>query len=57
MYYDVGVGSHNLLLGSKFGALLEFEVADGSGESEVAVDSSEIDKATSGSDSCLLAWG
>lgn len=56
MYHDVGVGGHNLLLRSKLGALLELEVADGSGESEVAVDSSEVDEATSRGDSRLLAW-
>lgn len=31
VYHDVGVGGHDLLLGSKLGALLELEVADGSG--------------------------
>lgn len=56
MYHNVGVGGHDLLLGSKLGALLELEVADGSGKSEVAVDPSKVDKATSSGDSCLLAW-
>lgn len=55
MYHNVGVGGHNLLLGSKLGALLELEVANGSGESKVAVDPSKIDEATGGGDSCLLA--
>lgn len=56
MYHNVRVGGHNLLLGSKLGALLELEIADGSGESEVAVDPSKVDEATSGGNSCLLAW-
>lgn len=56
MNHDVGVGGYDLLLGSKLGALLEFEVADGSRESEVAVDPSEVDETTSGGNSCLLAW-
>lgn len=56
MHHDVGVGGHDLLLRSKLGALLELEVADGSGESEVAVDPSKVDETTSGGDSRLLAW-
>lgn len=56
MDHDVGVGGHYLLLRSKLGALLELEVADGSGESEVAVDPSKVDETTSGGDSRLLAW-
>lgn len=55
MYHNVGVGGHDLLLGSKLGALLELEVADGSGESEVAVNPSKVDETTSGGDSRLLA--
>lgn len=55
VYHDVGVGGHDLLLGSKLGALLELEVADGSGESEVAVDPSKVDETTGSRDSCLLA--
>lgn len=57
MYHNVGVSGHDLLLGGKLGALLELEIADGSRESEVAVDPSEVDETTSGGDPCLLTWG
>lgn len=56
VHHDVGVCGHDLLLGSKLGALLELEVADRSRQGQVAVHPSEVDKATSGGDSCLLAW-
>lgn len=57
MYHDIGVCGHNLLLGSKLGALLELEVADRSGQSEVAIHPSKINETTGGGDSCLLACG
>lgn len=56
VYHDVGVSCHDLLLGSKLGALLKLEVADGSGESEVAVHPSEVDETTGCGDSCFLTW-
>lgn len=56
MHHDIGVCGHDLLLGSKLGALLELEVADRSRQGQVAVHPSEVDEATSGGDSCLLAW-
>lgn len=52
----VGEGGHNLLLRGKVGALLELKVTNGSAQGEIAIDSSEIDEATSRTDSCLLAF-
>lgn len=52
---DIWVGCNNLLLWGKLGALLELEVSNGSRQSEVAVNTSEVNKPTSSSDSCLLA--
>ena len=54
---NVRVGSHNLLLGSEFGALLKFEVADGARQSKVAVDTTEVDKPAGSSYPGLLACG
>lgn len=56
VHNDIGVCGHDLLLGSKLGALLELEVADRSRQGQVAVHPSEVDEATSGGDSCFLAW-
>lgn len=52
----VGVSSNDLLLGRKVGALLEFEITDGTGKGEVAVDTTEIDEAAGGANSCLLTY-
>ena len=46
--------SNNLLFRCKVGTLLELEIADSTGESKIAVDTAEIDKATSGTYSCLF---
>lgn len=51
----VGESSDDLLLRWEVCALLELKVADGSAESEVAVDSAKIDEATGGADAGLLA--
>lgn len=51
---DVGVGGNDLLLRGELCALFEFEVADGPGEGEVAVDASKIDKTAGGCNSCLF---
>ena len=51
----IGVGGDNLLLRREIGALLELKVTDGTGQGEVAVDATKVDKATSGANSCLLA--
>lgn len=52
---NVGVCGNDLLLGSKLCALLEFEIANGSGEGQVAVDPSKVDETAGSGDSCLLA--
>jgi hypothetical protein len=51
----IGVGGHNLLLGGKLGALLELKVTDGAGQSEVTVDTAEVDEATCSTNAGLLA--
>jgi hypothetical protein len=52
----VGVGGDNLLLWGKIGALLELKVTDGTGKGEVAVDTTKVDKTTSGANSGLLTY-
>lgn len=54
--HHVGKGCDYLLLRREVGALLEFEVANSAGQGEIAVDSTEIDKASSGADACLLTY-
>jgi hypothetical protein len=56
MHCHIGVGSHNLLLGRQLGALLEFKVTDGARQSEVTVDTAEIDETARGADTSLLAY-
>ena len=53
---NVGIGSHNLLLGSKFSALLKLEVTDGARQSQVAVDTAKVDKPAGSSYPGLLAY-
>ena len=55
MNYHVGVSCDDLLLRCQLGTLLELEVTNGTGQCKVAIDSTEVDEATSGSDTCLLA--
>jgi hypothetical protein len=55
MHRHIGVGSHDLLLGGELGALLELKVTDGTGQSEVTVDTAEVDEATRGTNASLLA--
>jgi uncharacterized protein YwbE len=55
VHCHIGVGSHNLLLGGELGALLELKVTDGTGQSEVTVDTAEVDEATRGTNASLLA--
>ena len=52
----IGECSDNLLLGSEIGTLLELEVTDGTRQRQVAVDSAEVDEATSGTDSGLFSY-
>ena len=51
----VRVGGDDLLLRGQIGALLEFEVANGTGEGEVAVDTTKVDEATCSANASLLA--
>ena len=44
VYLDVGEGSDYLLLGREICALLELEIADGTRQGEVAIDTAEVDK-------------
>jgi hypothetical protein len=55
VHSHVGVGSHDLLLGGKLGALLELKVTDGAGQGEVAIHAAEVDEATRGTNTGLLA--
>lgn len=52
----IGESSDNLLLGGKLGALLEFEVTDGSGEGKVAVNTTKVDEAAGGTNTGFFAW-
>jgi hypothetical protein len=52
--FDVRERSHYLLLRRKIGALLEFEVANGTRQGEVAVDAAKIDEAACSLDTGLL---
>jgi hypothetical protein len=56
MHDYIRVGSYYLLFRCKLSTLLEFKVSNSAGESEVAVDSTEVHEATSSSDTSLLAW-
>jgi hypothetical protein len=56
MYLDVRKSSHNLALGRKLGALLEFEIANRAGQSKVSVDTPEINKTTRSCDSVLFVY-
>ena len=49
-------GSDNLLLGREICALLEFEIANCTGQCKVAIDTAKVDKTSGGTDPCLLAW-
>jgi hypothetical protein len=54
MYLYIRKCRDNLILGRKLGALLELEIADGSGESEVAIYAAEVYKASCGLDTRFL---
>lgn len=51
---DVGEGGHDLVFGGQLGALLELEIANGTRQRQVAVDTAKVDEAASGCDSVLL---
>ena len=46
----------NLLFRRKVRALFEFEIANGSAQREVAIDTAEVDKSTCCADTCLFAF-
>lgn len=52
----IGISGNDLLLRRQVGALLELEIADGTGKGEVAVDTTKVDEAAGGANSCLLAY-
>lgn len=56
MNSHIGESSHDLLLGSELGALLKFEVTNSSRKGKVAIDTTKIDKAASGTDTGFFAW-
>jgi hypothetical protein len=56
---DVGESGNDLLLRGKLSTLLKLKVTDSARKSEVAVDATEIDEASSSCDTVLLsckAW-
>lgn len=55
MLINIGECGDNLVLGRELSALLEFEVTDGTGQSQVAIDTAKVDETTSGSDSVSFA--
>ena len=55
MSNHVGECCHDLLFGRQISTFFEFEIANCAGQSEVAIDSSKVDKATSSADSCFFA--
>ncbi len=55
MCHNVWVRSHDLLFRCEFGTLLELEISDSSGEGKIAVDTTEVNKTASGSNSSFLA--
>lgn len=57
VHCHIGVGSHYLLLWGELRALLELKVTDGTGQSEVTVDTAEVDEATRSTNASLLACG
>ena len=56
MYLDVGESGDDLLLRGQIGALLEFEITNGTREGEVAIDTAKVDETTGGADTSLLAY-
>lgn len=56
MNSHIGVRRHNLLLRRQLCALLEFEVTNGTGQSQVAIDTTKVNKTTGGADTSFLAY-
>jgi hypothetical protein len=52
---DIGICSDDLLLRRQLRRLLELKITNSSGEREISVNSSEINKPTSSNNTCFLA--
>ena len=57
MHRHVRERSHYLLFGRQLGTFLELKVTNGTGQGQVAIDTSEVDEATGGADTGFLACG
>ena len=55
MYFNIWECRNYLLLWRQLCALLELEIADCAGQGQVAIDTTEVDEASSGLNSCLLS--
>ena len=55
MNCHIRISGHDLLFGRKLGAFLELEITNSSRQGQVSVHTAEIDKATCGTDTSLLA--
>lgn len=54
MLLDIGESGHDLVLGGQLGTLLELEIANGTRQGEVTVNSAKVDEATSCCNAVLL---
>lgn len=57
MHSHIRESGHDLLLGGELRALLKLEVTNSSRKGKVAIDTTKIDKAASGTDTGFFAWG
>lgn len=55
VFINIGECCDNLVLGRELSTLLEFEITDGTRQSQVAIDTTKVDETTSGSDSVSFA--
>ena len=53
---DIRESRDDLLFRREIGTLLEFEVTESTGESQIAVDSAKVDETSSRTYPCLLAY-
>jgi hypothetical protein len=54
VYLDIRKCGNDLVLRWKLGTLLEFEVANRAGQSKIAIDATEVNKASCGLNACFL---
>jgi hypothetical protein len=54
--HDIWEGSDYLLLWREVGALLEFEIANGTRQREIAVNSAKVDETTGSTNASLFAY-